>query len=42
MGGFHAVGEIHRDSAWTLSELAAAKGELFKDVSPGVPPFSLA
>jgi len=42
MGGFHTVGEIHRDSAWTLSELAAAKGQLFKDVSSGVPPFSLA
>jgi NAD(P)-dependent dehydrogenase (short-subunit alcohol dehydrogenase family) len=42
MGGFHPVGELHRDSAWTLDELAAAKGELFKGVSSGVPPFSLA
>ena len=42
MGGFHPIGELHRDSMWTLSELAAAKGELFKDASSGVPPFSLA
>ena len=42
MGGFHPVGELHRDSMWTPAELAAAKGELFKDVSSGVPPFSLA
>ena len=42
MGGFHPVGELHRESMWTPAELAAAKGELFKDVSSGVPPFSLA
>ena len=36
------MGELHRDSMWTPAELAAAKGELFKDVSSGVPPFSLA
>jgi NAD(P)-dependent dehydrogenase (short-subunit alcohol dehydrogenase family) len=40
MGGFHPVGEIHRDSAWTPAEMAAAKGELFKGISSGVPPFS--
>jgi len=40
MGGFHPVGEIHRDSMWTPKELAAAKGELFKNVSPGIPKFS--
>ena len=39
-GGFHPVAELHRDSAWTPSELAAAKGELFKDVSSGIPAFS--
>jgi NAD(P)-dependent dehydrogenase (short-subunit alcohol dehydrogenase family) len=40
MGGFHPVGEIHRDSMWTPEELAGAKGELFKDVSSGIPKFS--
>jgi len=40
MGGFHPVGEIHRNSAWTPAEMAAAKGELFKGISSGVPPFS--
>jgi hypothetical protein len=40
MGGFHPVGEIHRDSMWTPEELAAAKGDLFKDVSSGIPKFS--
>ena len=40
MGGFHPVGEIHRDSAWTPAEMAAAKRELFKGISSGVPPFS--
>ena len=39
-GGFHPVGELHRDSMWTPSELAAAKGELFKGISSGIPPFS--
>jgi NAD(P)-dependent dehydrogenase (short-subunit alcohol dehydrogenase family) len=42
MGGHHVVGEIHRDSMWTPGELAAAKGELFKGVSSGVPPFNIA
>jgi NAD(P)-dependent dehydrogenase (short-subunit alcohol dehydrogenase family) len=42
MGGHHVVGEIHRDSMWTPAELAAAKGELFKGVSSGVPPFNIA
>ncbi len=40
MGGFHPVGELHRDSMWTPKELADAKGELFKTASPGIPPFS--
>ena len=40
MGGFHPVGELHRDSMWTPTELAAAKGDLFKDASPGIPAFS--
>jgi 3-oxoacyl-[acyl-carrier protein] reductase len=40
MGGFHPVGEVHRDHAWTPAELVAAKGDLFKGVSSGVPPFS--
>jgi 3-oxoacyl-[acyl-carrier protein] reductase len=40
MGGFHPVGEIHRDSMWTPSELASAKGDLFKGISSGIPKFS--
>jgi 3-oxoacyl-[acyl-carrier protein] reductase len=40
MGGYHPVGEIHRDSMWTPEELASAKGDLFKDVSSGIPKFS--
>jgi NAD(P)-dependent dehydrogenase (short-subunit alcohol dehydrogenase family) len=40
MGGYHPVGELHRDSMWTPEELAAAKGDLFKDASSGVPKFS--
>jgi len=34
------VGSVSRESAWTPSELVAAKGELFKDIGSGVPPFS--
>jgi NAD(P)-dependent dehydrogenase (short-subunit alcohol dehydrogenase family) len=40
MGGFHRVGEVHRDNGWTPAELIAAKGDLFKGISSGVPPFS--
>jgi NAD(P)-dependent dehydrogenase (short-subunit alcohol dehydrogenase family) len=40
MGGFHPVGEVHRDHAWTPKELAEAKGELFKGISSGIPKFS--
>ncbi len=40
-GGFHAIGEVHRDSAWTPKELIDAKGELFKGISSGVPKFSI-
>lgn len=40
MGGFHPVGEIHRDGPWTPSELVGAKGELFKSADSGIPKFS--
>jgi 3-oxoacyl-[acyl-carrier protein] reductase len=40
MGGFHPVGEVHRDHAWTPKELVEAKGELFKGISSGIPKFS--
>jgi NAD(P)-dependent dehydrogenase (short-subunit alcohol dehydrogenase family) len=40
MSTFTPVGELHREGAWTPEELAAAKGELFKGVSSGVPKFS--
>ncbi len=40
MSAFKAVGEVTRDDYWTPSELVAAKGDLFKGISSGVPPFS--
>ena len=40
MGGFHPVGEVHRDHAWTPAELVEAKGELFKGIDSGIPKFS--
>jgi len=40
MSGFHPVGEVHRDHAWSPAELVAAKGELFKGIDPGIPKFS--
>jgi 3-oxoacyl-[acyl-carrier protein] reductase len=40
MGGFHPVGEVHRDHAWTPKELIEAKGELFKGIDSGIPKFS--
>ncbi|MGP8060725.1 MAG: SDR family oxidoreductase [Acidimicrobiales bacterium] len=40
MGGFHPVGEVHRDHAWTPAELVGAKGELFKGTDSGIPKFS--
>ena len=40
VSAFRPVGELHRDQEWTPSDLVAAKAELFKDASPGVPPFS--
>ncbi len=40
MGGFHPVGEVHRDHAWTPKELVEAKGELFKGIDSGIPKFS--
>jgi NAD(P)-dependent dehydrogenase (short-subunit alcohol dehydrogenase family) len=40
MGGFHPVGEVHRDGPWTPRELVEAKGELFKGIDSGIPKFS--
>jgi NAD(P)-dependent dehydrogenase (short-subunit alcohol dehydrogenase family) len=40
MGGFHPVGEVHRDGPWTPAELVEAKGELFKGTDSGIPKFS--
>ncbi len=40
MGGYHPVGEVHRDSMWSPGELAKAKGDLFKDTPSGIPAFS--
>jgi NAD(P)-dependent dehydrogenase (short-subunit alcohol dehydrogenase family) len=40
MGGFNPVGQIKRDAEWTPEELIAAKGDLFKGISSGIPKFS--
>jgi NAD(P)-dependent dehydrogenase (short-subunit alcohol dehydrogenase family) len=40
MSAFKAVGQVERDAAWSPEELVAAKGELFKGISSGVPDFS--
>jgi len=40
MSAFQAVGQVSRDRAWTPSELVAAKGDMFKGISSGVPDFS--
>jgi NAD(P)-dependent dehydrogenase (short-subunit alcohol dehydrogenase family) len=40
MGGFHPVGELHRDHAWTPADLVDAKGQLFEKASSAIPPFS--
>jgi NAD(P)-dependent dehydrogenase (short-subunit alcohol dehydrogenase family) len=40
MSAFKVAGQVARDAAWTPSELVAAKGELFKGISSGVPDFS--
>ncbi|MFZ0667201.1 MAG: SDR family oxidoreductase [Acidimicrobiales bacterium] len=41
MQGWTAAGSISRDSKWTPEEIAAVKGELFANHSPGIPPFDL-
>jgi NAD(P)-dependent dehydrogenase (short-subunit alcohol dehydrogenase family) len=38
MSTFKALGQVTRDTAWTPSELVAAKADLFKGLSSGVPP----
>jgi NAD(P)-dependent dehydrogenase (short-subunit alcohol dehydrogenase family) len=38
MSTFKAVSQVTREAAWTPSELVAAKGDLFKGISSGVPP----
>jgi NAD(P)-dependent dehydrogenase (short-subunit alcohol dehydrogenase family) len=40
VSAFKAVGQVTRDAAWSPEELVAAKGELFKGISSGVPDFS--
>jgi NAD(P)-dependent dehydrogenase (short-subunit alcohol dehydrogenase family) len=40
MSAFKAVGQVTRDGAWSPEELIAAKGDLFKGISSGVPDFS--
>ena len=40
MSAFKAVGQVTAQTAWTPEELVAAKGDLFKGISSGVPDFS--
>jgi NAD(P)-dependent dehydrogenase (short-subunit alcohol dehydrogenase family) len=40
VSAFKAVGQVTRDAEWSPEELVAAKGELFKGISSGVPDFS--
>jgi NAD(P)-dependent dehydrogenase (short-subunit alcohol dehydrogenase family) len=40
MSAFKAVGQVTQDAAWSPEQLVAAKGDLFKGVSSGVPDFS--
>ena len=40
MSAFKAMGQVTRDAEWSPEELVAAKGELFKGISSGVPDFS--
>jgi NAD(P)-dependent dehydrogenase (short-subunit alcohol dehydrogenase family) len=40
MSAFKPVGQLTRESAWSPSELAEAKSELFKGIDSGVPKFS--
>jgi hypothetical protein len=40
MSSYHPVGQLTREAEWTPQQLIEAKGELFKGVSSGVPPFS--
>jgi NAD(P)-dependent dehydrogenase (short-subunit alcohol dehydrogenase family) len=39
MSGFAPAGRLTRDAAWSPQELIDAKGELFKGIDSGVPPF---
>jgi NAD(P)-dependent dehydrogenase (short-subunit alcohol dehydrogenase family) len=40
VSAFKAVGQVTRDAEWSPEELVAAKGDLFKGISSGVPDFS--
>jgi NAD(P)-dependent dehydrogenase (short-subunit alcohol dehydrogenase family) len=40
MKGWQPAGSLKRDSGWTPKELADNKGELFKGIDSGLPPFS--
>ena len=40
VSAFKAVGQVTRDAEWSPEELVAAKEDLFKGISSGVPDFS--
>jgi NAD(P)-dependent dehydrogenase (short-subunit alcohol dehydrogenase family) len=41
MAGWHVVDQIDKGAAWSVDELTAQKGTLFKTKGSGVPPFDL-
>jgi hypothetical protein len=41
MAGYHPVGQLTRDSMWSVKELIDAQGELFKDAPSSIAPFSI-
>jgi NAD(P)-dependent dehydrogenase (short-subunit alcohol dehydrogenase family) len=41
VGGFQPIGEVHQEAMWTINDLAAAKGELFKNGPSQIPPFEV-
>jgi hypothetical protein len=41
VGGFQPIGQLHQEAMWSIEDLAAAKGELFKDAPSQIPPFEV-
>jgi NAD(P)-dependent dehydrogenase (short-subunit alcohol dehydrogenase family) len=41
VGGFQPIGEVHQEAMWSIEDLGAAKGELFKNGPSQIPPFEV-